>query len=303
MPQPVALRLSRNSQPSWLTHLGRPQSSPLRPLLLFPGGGGQGVEVEDSLILAASPLLQRATHSCTSTAIVLPFITSTTLHNFVALLKQGIVAIAKEEIANLEVIFSVLEIKIETSIGAVCETSIFTKGELLKSKDVKPVDGAKANERGCTTPSVSHTLAPWFVPRYPPWYTAPPSLLHTMLSSPATRPAVTSPKVEPTDMSKRRRTCAGQVDSVTTTTSRLSSASTKTPQPHDPVTLFPSPPSVQIPMNVPEVPKSPTEAEVLTGEELKEKEKGTNMAIQGKVAPKLAGSEAGIVGQDSAGRN
>ena len=290
MPQPVALRLSRNSQPSWLTHLGRPQSSPLRPLLLFPGGGGQGVEVEDSLILAASPLLQRATHSCTSTAIVLPFITSTTLHNFVALLKQGIVAIAKEEIANLEVIFSVLEIKIETSIGAVCETSIFTKGELLKSKDVKPVDGAKANERGCTTPSVTHTRAP-------------PSLLHTMLSSPATRPAVTSPKVEPTDMSKRRRTCAGQVDSVTTTTSRLSSASTKTPQPHDPVTLFPSPPSVQIPMNVPEVPKSPTEAEVLTGEELKEKEKGTNMAIQGKVAPKLAGSEAGIVGQDSAGRN
>ena len=126
MPQPVALRLSRNTQPPWLTHLGRPQGSPLRPLLLFPGGGGQGVEVEDSLVLAASPLLKRVTpshDSCSSTAIVLPFVTSTTLRNFVAVLRQGRVTIAKEEIANLEALFSVLEIKIGISIGSVCETS------------------------------------------------------------------------------------------------------------------------------------------------------------------------------------
>ena len=304
MPQPVALRLSRNSQPPWLTHLGSPQGSTLRPLLLFPGGGGPGVEVEDSLVLAASPLLQRATPShgsCSSTAIVLPFVTSTTLRNFVAVLRQGRVTIAKEEIANLEALFSVLEIKIRTSIGAVCETSIFTKGEceLLKTKDVKPVEGARANERGCTTPSVSHPLKTF-------------SLLHTVLASPAKRPAVTSPtedfftpKEEPTDMPKRRRICAGQVDSFTTASSQLPSAPTKPPQQHDPLTFSPSPSSVQIPLNVTEVPKSPIEAEnqqVFTGKDPKEKEKGTKMAIQGEVAPKLAGSETSIVGQDSAGR-
>merc|ERR1719341_2898074 len=31
MPQPVALRLSRNSQPPWLTHLGRPRVPPCDP--------------------------------------------------------------------------------------------------------------------------------------------------------------------------------------------------------------------------------------------------------------------------------
>ena len=239
MPPPVALRLSRNSQPPWLTHLGRPQGFPLQPLLLFPGGGGQGVEVEDSLLLAASPLLQRATpsHGTCSTAIVLPFVTSTTLRNFAAVLRQGRVTIAKEEITNLEALFSVLEIKIGISIGSVCETSIFTKGEceLLKTKGVKPVEGARAhgrdNQPGCTTPSVSHPLKTF-------------SLLHTVLASPAKRPAVTSPtedyftpKEEP--MPKRRRICAGQVDSFTTSTSQL--PSTKPPQQHDPVTLSPPP--------------------------------------------------------------
>jgi len=266
----------------------------LRPLLLFPGGGGHGVEVEDCLILAVSPVLQRATAShgnCSSTAIVLPFITSTTLHNFVALLRQGRVAISKEEMANLEVIFSILEIKIEISIGAVCETSISTKGdsELLKTK----VDGGRSNKKGnqpgCTTLSETHTLKTH-------------SLLHTMPSSPAKRPAVTSPKEdyftpeeEPSDLSKRRRTCSGQPDDVTTwTTSQLPSAPTKPPPSHDHVTVSSSP-SIQIPMIFPEAPTSQIfEAENQQVSSPKTpKERAAKVAIQGEVAPELAVSESG----------
>ena len=264
MPQPVALRLSRNSQPYWLTHLAQPQSSPLRPLLLLPGGGGQGVQVEDSLIFAASPLLQRALSShgtYSSTAIVLPFVTSSTLVNFVALLRQGRVTIGKEDLPDLEAIFSVLEIKIATSIGEVCETSTFSKGEfaLLKTKDVKQVEGAKSNQEDnqpdCATPSVAHARKT-------------PSLLHTMLSSPAKRPAITPPKNEPTDESKRRRTC---------TTTPPSSAPAKPPLPH-----------------VPEVPVSPIEANNQQVQSSKETMgKGfTKTAPDQGGTPKLAGSEA-----------
>ena len=267
MPQPVALRLSRNSQPYWLTHLAsEPQSSPLRPLLLLPGGGGQGVQVEDSLIFAASPLLQRAIYSshgiCGSTAIVLPFATSSTLRNFVAMLRQGRVTIAKEDLSDLEAIFSVLEIKIATSIGEVCETSTFSKGEfaLLKTKDVKQVEGAKSNQEDnqpdCATPSVAHARKT-------------PSLLHTMLSSPAKRPADTPPKKDSNEVSKKRRTC---------TTTQPSSAPTKPPPPH-----------------VPEVPASTIEAnnqQVLSPEGSMGKD-FTKTAL-GQVTPTKAGSEVGM---------
>ena len=295
MPQPVALRLSRNSQPYWLTHLAQPQTSPLRPLLLLPGGGGQGVEVEDSLIFAASSLLQSATSShgsCGSTAIVLPFVTSSTLRNFVALLRQGRVTIAKEELPDLEAIFSVLKIKIATSIGEVCKTSIFTKGEceLLKTKDVKQVENVKSNQKGnqpgCATPSATH--APGCATPSVAQTRKTPSLLHTMLSSPAKRPAIIPLKENPTDESKRRRTCP---------TPQLSPAPTKTPLPYDaPTKLSSTPHFEQTSVGVPEGPKSSTGAikqQILSPKELKEKD--NDEAVLGQVAPKLAGSEAGLV--------
>ena len=295
MAQPVSIRLSRNSQPYWLTHVAKPQGSPLRPLLLFPGGDGQGVEVEDSLILAASPLLQRTTSNhggCSSIAIVLPFVGSSTLRNFVALLRQGRVTIAKEELSNLEAIFSVLEIKVATSIRAVCESSIFTKGdcELLKTKDVKEVEGARSNQKGnqpgCITPSVSHICKT-------------PSLLHTMLSSPTKRPTSTplkeehfTPKEEPTGKSKGDRTCTGQVDSIKATIYKPSSAPPRQPQPQDPSTMSSSTASEQMPPSVPEAPKSPIEAEkqqVLSAKE--SSAKGIQMEAQGEVAPQRADLE------------
>ena len=292
MPQPVALRLSRNSQPYWLTHLAQPQTSPLRPLLLLPGGGGQGVEVEDSLILAASPILQSITSShgsCGSVPIILPFVNSSALRNFVALLRQGKVTIAKEELPGLEALFSVLEIKIATSIKEVCETSIFTKGEceLLKTKDVKQVESARLNQKdnqpGCATPSAA-THAPGCTTPSVAQTRKTPSLLHTMLSSPAKRPAITPLKENLTDESKRRRTCP---------TPRLSPAPTKTPLSCDAPTILSSTPHFeQTSVRIPEVPRSPTGAinqQMLSPKELRETD--TNEAVLGQVALKLAGSE------------
>ena len=226
----------------------------------------------------------------------MPFVASSTLRNFVALLRQGRVTIAKEELSNLEAMFSVLEIKITFSIGAVCEKSIFTKGEceLVKTKGVEQVEGGRSNQEGnqpgCNTPSVTHTRKT-------------PSLLHTMLSSPAKRPAVTppkeeyfTPKEEPTNMSKRGRTCTEQVDSsVKTTTSQLSSAPTKPPELQYPAILSSSPPSEQMSLSVPEAPKSLNKAEKQQASSAKEpKGKGIQMAAQGKVAPKQAGSGADL---------
>ena len=129
MALPVTLKLGKSSQPFWLTRLAKPQESAVKPLQLFTfstfsGQCSQGVEVEDSLILAASPLLQQLTieeNFSGSTAIFLPFATSQTLRNMVVLLRQGKVTLTKEELFRLKELLSVLQVNIATSFGTVPE--------------------------------------------------------------------------------------------------------------------------------------------------------------------------------------
>ena len=52
-------RLSSRSGPLWLQQQRFPSNVTFCPLLLLPGDGGEGVEVEASLLLACSPLLRR----------------------------------------------------------------------------------------------------------------------------------------------------------------------------------------------------------------------------------------------------
>ena len=129
MALPVTLKLGKSSQPFWLTRLAKPQESAVKPLQLFTfstfsGQCSQGVEVEDSLILAASPLLQQLTlkeNFSGSTAIFLPFATSQTLRNMVVLLRQGKVTLTKKELLSLKELLSVLQVNIATSFGTVPE--------------------------------------------------------------------------------------------------------------------------------------------------------------------------------------
>ena len=129
MALPVTLKLGKSSQPFWLTRLAKPQESAVKPLQLFTfstfsGQCSQGVEVEDSLILAASPLLQQLTlkeNFSGSIAIFLPFATSQTLRSMVVLLRQGRVTLTKEELFSLKELLSVLQVNIATSFGAVPE--------------------------------------------------------------------------------------------------------------------------------------------------------------------------------------
>ena len=144
----------------------------------------------------------------------------------------------------------------------------------------------KGNQPGCATPSATH--APGCATPSVAQTRKTPSLLHTMLSSPAKRPAIIPLKENLTDESKRRRTCP---------TPQLSPAPTKTPLPYDaPTKLSSTPHFEQTSVRVPEGPKSSTGAikqQILSPKELKEKD--NDEAVLGQVAPKLAGSEAGLV--------
>ena len=89
-------RLSSRSRPLWLQQQRFPSPATFCPLLLLPGDGGEGVEVEASLLLACSPLLRRTLAStccgacsCAPAAVVLPSTTSAALNQLVQVLAVG----------------------------------------------------------------------------------------------------------------------------------------------------------------------------------------------------------------------
>ena len=89
-------RLSSRSGPLWLQQQRILTNVTFCPLLLSPGDGGEGVEVEASLLLACSPLLRRTLAStccgacsCAPAAVVLPSTTSAALNQLVQVLALG----------------------------------------------------------------------------------------------------------------------------------------------------------------------------------------------------------------------
>ena len=97
-------RLSLKSEPLWLRWQGTSHSL-FHPLLLLPGDGGEGVQVEAALLLACSPLLQRTLPSnfcCSSSdmSVILPSTTSASLVHLAQIIAEGNVSIANEALAD-----------------------------------------------------------------------------------------------------------------------------------------------------------------------------------------------------------
>ena len=116
-------RLSSRSGARWLRQQTTTSPSLHHPLLLFPGNGGEDVQVEASLLLACSPLLRRTLLplSCCNSSImtvVLPSITSTSLKHLVQIVSHGSVTIAKSELANFRDLLSMLEIDLDKTSPA-----------------------------------------------------------------------------------------------------------------------------------------------------------------------------------------
>ena len=90
-------RLSSRSGPLWRQQQRFLSNATFCPLLLLPGDGGEGVEVEASLLLACSPLLRRTLAasiccgSCSSApaTVLLPSTTSAALDQLVQVLALG----------------------------------------------------------------------------------------------------------------------------------------------------------------------------------------------------------------------
>ena len=116
-------RLSLKSEPLWLQPQ-RPSYSLYHPLLLLPGDGGEGVQVEAALLLASSSLLRRVIISssccCNSSAmtVMLPSSTSATLEHLAQILVHGSVTLAMEALADFGALLTLLEVDMErTSCG------------------------------------------------------------------------------------------------------------------------------------------------------------------------------------------
>ena len=109
----------------WLEHQRQDNSGPpLQPLLLLPGDGGEGVQLEAALLLACSPLLRRTLSStsccscsCATTAVMLPFTNSAALAHLGQMLSQGRVTIASEALTNLGTLLALLEVDISWTTG------------------------------------------------------------------------------------------------------------------------------------------------------------------------------------------
>ena len=90
-------RLSSRSGPLWRQQQRFLSNVTFCPLLLLPGDGGGGVEVEASLLLACSPLLRRtlASSTCCGSCsgapptVLLPSTTSAALNQLVQVLAVG----------------------------------------------------------------------------------------------------------------------------------------------------------------------------------------------------------------------
>ena len=95
--QTMLSRLRLRSGPLWLQQQRFPSKATFCPLLLLPGDGGEGVEVEASLLLACSPLLRRTLASSTCcgscsgapATVLLPSTTSAALNQLVQVLALG----------------------------------------------------------------------------------------------------------------------------------------------------------------------------------------------------------------------
>ena len=129
-------RLSSRSGARWLRQQTTTSPSLHYPLLLFPGDGGEDVQVEASLLLACSPLLRRTLHplSCCNFSImtvVLPSMTSASLKHLVQIVSHGSVTIASSELANFRDLLSMLEIDLDKTSPA-NEVAVKTLGGELK---------------------------------------------------------------------------------------------------------------------------------------------------------------------------
>ena len=105
----------------WLEHHHQENpASPLLPLLLLPGDGGEAVEVEAAFLIACSPLLRRTLStfcSCSSTTVMLPSATSAALHHLAQMLSHGSVTVASDTLTDLGALLALLEVDIGRSTG------------------------------------------------------------------------------------------------------------------------------------------------------------------------------------------
>ena len=105
----------------WLEHHHQENpASPLLPLLLLPGDGGEGVEVEAAFLIACSPLLRRTLStfcSCSSTTVMLPSATSAALLHLAQMLSHGSVTVASDTLTDLGALLALLEVDIGRSTG------------------------------------------------------------------------------------------------------------------------------------------------------------------------------------------
>jgi len=121
----MSTELTLRSGLPWLEHQRRENSTPpLQPLVLLPGDGGEGVELEAALLIACSPLLRRTLSStyccscsCATTAVMLPFTTSAALSHLGQMLWQGSVTIASEALTALGALLALLEVDIGRTTG------------------------------------------------------------------------------------------------------------------------------------------------------------------------------------------
>ena len=121
-------RLSLKSEPLWLRWQGTSHSL-FHPLLLLPGDGGEGVQVEAALLLACSPLLRRTLPSnfCCShsdMSVILPSTTSASLAHLAQIIAEGNVTIANEALADFGALLTLLEVDMDRT----------TDGETARNK-------------------------------------------------------------------------------------------------------------------------------------------------------------------------
>ena len=121
-------RLSLKSEPLWLRWQGTSHSL-FHPLLLLPGDGGEGVQVEAALLLACSPLLRRTLPSnfCCShsdMSVILPSTTSAPLAHLAQIIAEGNVTIANEALADFGALLTLLEVDMDRT----------TKGKTARKK-------------------------------------------------------------------------------------------------------------------------------------------------------------------------
>ena len=234
-------RLSLKSEPLWLQQQ-RSSYALYQPLLLLPGDGGAGVQVEAALLLASSPLLHRTILSssccCNSSAmtVMLPSSTSAALEHLVQILVQGSVTIAIEALADFGALLTLLEVDMDrTTCGKKAARKIQKEKWMLPSSPSPrllspPPTPPTASRKSTSASTMSGQCPPSISPDPPP---------KKILRAPSTTPSPVSSLLISIPFKSLSSETVQRITATQENLTRLSSSETKTksPKPEMDITL------------------------------------------------------------------